>query len=327
MDSETSESSQGSSFLYRIAFYVGCLLAFLILRKVYDQLIRKICNYPPGDNGLPILGSFRQFFRSIKPECLDRDAGLTCKEYFRTGKSIFDEMSQGRDVAMMQFGWNRMVIINDLNLCKKLFMKSDFMNHNHSCPNFAAFVQINGEPMLFRRNLIHNSFLSLLNTNFLHENIDVMFKKIVFPTFDQLSLLKQTKYIDIDPCYVFHMAATWQDEQNENILTLLGPRTSKFDLNIFQEPIKMIENNETLEEYFYAHLYQWKYDLKTNQIISAQYIDAMLEMNTEFPQTHPKRHGYKPDTIFFAKISMMEYKSEPIVLRLSGIVKYDVDTS
>ena len=133
-----------------IAFGAIGLIAIgggLLVRKLLDKLIRKYYNYPPGTNGYPLIGSLFKLSDPIFHDYLRNSFGV---------------------VSMINIGFNKCIIINDLKLTKKLFNDDAFTNHNMHLFDKPTFMEINGEMMLFRRKLIQNTFLSLINSNYLN---------------------------------------------------------------------------------------------------------------------------------------------------------------
>ena len=135
----------------------------MIVRKLVDKLDRRMKNYPPGTNGLPVLGSLLSLQDPIFLDYLRNSFGA---------------------VSMINIGSNRCIMINDLKLCKKLYNQEEFINHNFNLFNKTTFMEINGKEMLFRRKLIQSTFLTLINNNYLNTIGLKLIQQNLFPLFD-----------------------------------------------------------------------------------------------------------------------------------------------
>lgn len=162
----------------QVAKWIGIGASLLVLRAAIDRIKRNVNNYPPGGNGIPLIGSMYSILRSM----IDTTKNKENSKYF-------DEVCEKYgSVSMIQIGLRDVIIINDLQLCKKLFIKKlkEFMNHDDGglIPNHKAFTEVNGEMMFYRRHLIQNSFMLTLNSNHLNKNISNIFENVVFKNLD-----------------------------------------------------------------------------------------------------------------------------------------------
>lgn len=162
----TSKNSSSSN-----KFVVACAAAGsgLIARDVCDSLVRWWYNYPPGTNGLPIVG---------------------CLPYILDDR-YFDYLHKKYGpVAMIQFCQKNLIVINDVTLCKQLYNKEEFMKHDYKfgSKKYENFGSINGEKMKFRRKIFHSSFGILSETKYLKEYVLKCCQNTIFPFLSQISI-------------------------------------------------------------------------------------------------------------------------------------------
>eukprot|EP01084_Bolivina_argentea_P176681 305691_1 len=138
------------------------------LRSLFDKISRKMYNYPPGTCGMPFLGSIFNY---------------------QNKKFYFHLLNAYGSVSMVYFGNKRIIIINDLNLCKKTFNREPFCIHNapKNPAKSSSIVQTNGKQYNNRRKIIHDAFMNVLNSDYLNKIGSKQFEHQIFDKIDLIS--------------------------------------------------------------------------------------------------------------------------------------------
>lgn len=170
------EFNASTTFVTRLAFFGSLIFGTLLVRRLTDQLIRKLYKYPPGHNGIPLLGSL---------------VSLSDVNYFDYLRRNYGS------VVMIQCGFKWMVVINDLKLCKNLFLKNDEFNYHRfqfgTDKDAQNISMINGEALKYRRQLFRTSFTAVLNNNTLNEYTQIVWDNVLN---DELSGLSSGVHIN-----------------------------------------------------------------------------------------------------------------------------------
>eukprot|EP01084_Bolivina_argentea_P019215 35751_1 len=150
----------------------------LTMRKIYDVMYRKYYNYPNGPCGLPIIGSLLQVFNY---------------EYISSLTNCYGS------VFMIYAGLTPMIFINDLQIANKYLNKKEFSNKNIvMTKGYNDFLEMKfNKHYIFRRQLLHKSFITVLNSDYLNQIGINILQKHIFQKLNEKSTTKQ-HYIEKD---------------------------------------------------------------------------------------------------------------------------------
>ena len=146
-----------------------------VLWKIMDIIYRKWYNYPPGPVGLPIFGTY-----------------FWCSKY----KYMARLSNQCGPILMTYVGVRKLLLINDLRLCQKLFFSNQGSKRgNDYCvmgePK-RSLTESHGQNFILRRKLLHQSFVTIMDSNYLNNvGINILHKNL-FNVFDEAMENKQS---------------------------------------------------------------------------------------------------------------------------------------
>jgi len=138
----------------------------LTIRKIYDTVKRKYYNYPDGPCGLPIIGSLLKIFNY---------------EYISSLTNCYGS------VFMVYVGQTPMIFINDLELATKYLNKKEFSNKDiRMTQGYNDFLEMQySKNYVFRRQLLHKSFITVLNADYLNQIGIKILQKDLFKKFNE----------------------------------------------------------------------------------------------------------------------------------------------
>ena len=140
----------------------------LTVRKIYDIIKRKYYNYPCGPCGLPLIGSLLKVFNY---------------EYISSLTNCYGS------VFMIYVGMTPMIFINDLQIATKYLNKKEFSNRNiRMTQGYNDFLEMQySKNYVFRRQLLHKSFITVLNADYLNQIGINILQKDLFKKLDEKS--------------------------------------------------------------------------------------------------------------------------------------------
>jgi len=148
------------------------LTGILTIRKVYDIVWRKYYNYPSGPVGLPFIGSLLRIFKY---------------------KYVSSYTNSYGPVFMVYVGLTPMIFINDLQIATKYLNKREFSNKNiRMTQGYNDFLEMEyNKHYVFRRQLLHKSFITVLNSDYLNQIGINILQRDLFSKLDQRVISKK----------------------------------------------------------------------------------------------------------------------------------------
>ena len=160
------------------------------LNGLYNFLLRKINNYPPGRYGLPIFGNLFILYTSLKSKYSIADA-----KYYKT-------------VSMTYFGKMPQVIIHDINIAKQMFVQNTetrkALLHKYSPFAYDSLETSNGYEWKYRRQLTHKSLSMLLDSKYIDTRIHTLISNNLYPILDEYCNTNKKYYFRKDLKYAMY---------------------------------------------------------------------------------------------------------------------------
>eukprot|EP01084_Bolivina_argentea_P151054 263707_1 len=150
---------------YKIAGVIASLGAALTMRKVLDVVWRKWHNYPPGPVGLPLFGSY-----------------LWSRNYYY----VTSLMNTYGSVTMINYGVKRLIFIDDMKMTKTFFNMKEGAKRGHQLQTtHKSISEADGKKLVFRRQMMHQSFVTVLDSNYLNQVGIKILQKNLFKSLDE----------------------------------------------------------------------------------------------------------------------------------------------
>eukprot|EP01084_Bolivina_argentea_P150760 263247_1 len=222
----------------RILRYFTYVTASLLLNRIYNVLHRKINNYPPGEYGMPFIGSAYSL--------------LLFKGVARWYIYISNTFGP---VSMLYFGRTPLVFINDLAVLQESFKDKRLLWRGHklegngdaSIGRTGSLENTNGELWRFRRQMTHKAFSLLSNSTYIRDRIHKLVTEIMYVEMDKYAKKHKDYYSQLDLKYsmfVFLFVAMFGD-------TLKVPEKYDEDFKqlivLIDEVFKDIQNKKIID--------------------------------------------------------------------------------